>query len=155
MHDRLPVLDTLKSWINDARPAVALLDRPCWHRKDRRRQLFASIRERNDLDLGCVVYLSGLDYLPVTASTVLGLLRQALPTGAASQLLSDHVWESSLGWLESLDVLMDNLQTKVLLVVDQLEELVEPSGTLRDKGLGRLFQEIDQRSEVVPSSCCW
>lgn len=147
VQDRLPVLEQLKDWINAPRPAVALLTGPPGIGKSAVvNKLFDSIRQATDLDLGYAGYLSGLDYVPVTAATVLSVLRQTMTVSNASPLLSDRVWEAPLGWLESLDILLDNLQSKVLVVVDQLEELAEPSGTLRDNGLARLFQEIDLRS---------
>lgn len=149
IQNRSSELKSLKGWINAPQPAVAVLTGPRNIGKSAVvDKLFHELPKTTDLDLEYAAYLSGTAYMPITPAAILGLLRETLPAARDGEPPPHSSWEDPLGWLETLDVLAGTLRTKVLIVVDQLEELCDVSGRLRDEGLARLFQAIDERSTL-------
>ncbi|WP_433616707.1 TIR domain-containing protein [Dactylosporangium sp. CA-139114] len=93
-------------------------------------------------------YLSTRSYAPVSAFAIVQHLAATHPDAGTRSRLSERLNSERLTVLEKLDAVLGELdRIRVLLVVDNAEELLDVSGRIADGTLARLVKDLADRTD--------
>ncbi|MEV7624099.1 tetratricopeptide repeat protein [Actinoplanes sp. NPDC089786] len=100
------------------------------------------------LSVDAYSYLSTYGDSLINAPTIIGTLVATHPDEAKQAELDALTYEPETSWLERLDAVRAALgTTRVLVVVDHVEELLDADGRLLDAGLRDVFDDLAERDD--------
>ena len=147
--DRQAILQKLQEALNRCpRGVMSLTAAAGTGRTGLIRRLFDDALENTTLPFDVLGYSSARSYDLITAASIVDFLIRAHGDEKERQVLREKLRPSDANWLERFDEVLASLGSRrVLYVLDDAEELMDSNGSLRDKSVQAMLEDLSSRDD--------